>query len=299
MRNLFFAAAFLTAAVLPAAEKFSFVRPLKAGSCFRCFVQTRQSVRYKFSIPGRDDPKVKLDTVQADFAGWLQIRQVNAVGNPSSVRIRIERLAGAVNGKTVRNIFPAGTWLDADFFPPESKYTVNGKPVPHEIHVLLHTLFPPPESLLSDLTGASRVLPDPGQGWRPDLTPFLNLLKQRRIQLAPSAFRSGITYFGPERIGKFRCRKFGLLIETARPSGFDCRIKLTFWMSQSGPPVRMIREAREVIRQVLRGDQPFAYGTVVDLHSEDHTEQTLFPVDRIPQSTPESKSAGAWDSLIR
>ena len=299
MRIFLFAAVFLTAAVLPAAEKFSFVRPLEAGSCFRCFIQTRQSARYKFSLPGRDDPKVKLDTVQAEFAGWLQIRQVNADGNPSSVRIRIERLSGALNGKNIQNIFPPDTWLDAELSPDRSKFSVEGKPVPPEIHILLQILFPPAESSLSELTGAERILPKPGQGWRPDLASFLKQLNQRRIQLPASAFRSGITYFGPERVGKFPCRKFGLLIETAKPSDFDCRIKMTFWLAPSGPPVRMSREAREVIRQVMRGDQPFAYGTVVDLHCEDHTEQTLFPVGRIPDPAPAGKKSGAWDSLIR
>lgn len=299
MRILLFAAVFLTAAVLPAAEKFSFVRPLEAGSCFRCFVQTRQSARYKFSLPGRDDPKVKLDTVQAEFAGWLQIRQVNAAGNPSSIRIRIERLTGSLNGKTIQNQFPFGTRLDAELSPERSKFTVEGKPVPPEIQVLLQTLFPPAENSLRKLTGAGRILPKPGQGWQPDLTSFLKQLDRRRIQLPASAFRSGITYFGPERVGRFPCRKFGLLIETAKPSDFDCRIKMTFWLAPSGPPVRMTREAREVIRQVMRGDQPFAYGTVVDLHCEDHTEQTLFPVDRIPDPVPQGKKSGAWDSLIR
>ena len=70
-------------------------------------------------------------------------------------------------------------------------------------------------------------------------------------------------------------------------------------MALSGPPVRMIREAREVIRQVLRGDQPFSYGTVVELLCEDYTEQTLFPVDRIPNPVPAGKKSGAWESLIR
>ena len=288
-----------TAFMLPAAEKISFVRPLETGSCFRCFVQTRQSARYTFRIPGRDDPKIKLDTVQADFAGWLRIRQVNAAGSPAAVGIRIDRLVGSLNGKDVQNIFPAGTWLDAVLSPERSEFTVNGKPVPPEFHALLSVLFPPAESSLSELTGPERILPKPGQGWRPDLSSFLKQLNQRRIQLPASAFRSGITYFGPERVGKFSCRKFGLLIETAKPSDFDCRIKMTFWMAPSGPPVRMTREAREVIRQVLRADQPFSYGTVVDLLCEDYTEQILFPVERIPDPVPTGKKSGAWDSLIR
>ena len=298
MRILLLAVLF-TAVVLPAAEKFSFVRPLENDSCFQCFIHTRQSFRYTFRISGRDDPAVKLDTVQADFSGWLQIRQVNASGNPSSLWIRIDRLTGALNGKDVTNIYPAGTWLAAVLSPGRSAFTFDDKPVPPELHTLLSVLFPPAESSLSDLTGSERVLPKPGQGWRPDLTSFLKLLEQRRIQLAPSAFRSGITYFGPERVGKIDCRKFGLLIETVKPADFDCRIKMTFWMAPSGPPVRMIREAREVIRQVLRGDQPFSYGTVVDLLCEDYTEQTLFPVDRIPNPVPSGKKSGAWDSLIR
>ena len=288
-----------TAAVLSAAEKFSFVRPLKNDSCFQCFIHTRQSVRYTFRIPGRDDPAVKLDTVQADFAGWLQIRQVNAAGNPSSLWIRIDRLTGSLNGKEVTNIFPEGTWLYAVLSPGRSSFTFDDKPVSPEIHALLSVLFPPAESSLSDLTGAERVLPKPGQGWRPDLTSFLKLLEQRRILLAPSAFSSGITYFGTERVGKIDCRRFGIMIETVKPADFDCRIKMTAWMAPSGPPVRMIREAREVIRQVLRGDQPFSYGTVVDLLCEDYTEQILFPVERIPDPVPTGKKSGAWDSLIR
>ena len=137
------------AAVLPAAEKFSFIRPLSAGSCFQCFIQTRQSAQYTFRIPGRDDPVVKLDTVQADFAGFLQIRQVNASGHPSAVRIRVDRLTGSLNGKIVKNRLSPGVWLEAVLSPDRTSFSVDGKPVPQDFHALLNALFPAAESSTS------------------------------------------------------------------------------------------------------------------------------------------------------
>ena len=124
------------------------------------------------------------------------------------------------------------------------------------------------------------------------------MLFARGVSLPPSAFKSGITYYGPDTAAGVRCRKFGLLIETARLTDYDCRFRLTFWLAPDGPPVLLVRDAKEVIRNVLRENQPFAAGTQVELISEDHTEQELLPVARLPE-TRSGKSGQEWESLLR
>ena len=129
------------------------------------------------------------------------------------------------------------------------------------------------------------------------MKPYLAMLDSRGVSLPGSAFKSGITYFGPDSAAGVRCRKFSLLIETARLTDYDCRFRLTFWLPQDGPPVLLVRDAKEVIRNVLRESQPFAAGTQIELISEDHTEQELLPVATLPESRS-GKSGQGWESLL-
>ena len=284
---------------LSAAEKFSFVRPVRPGEYFECAALTRQSARYSFALPGRDDPVVKLDTFEAEFQGYLTVREVNAAGNPVRLRLSRCRFSGSVNGRTA--VFSApGTEIEADLSDGKSVFTADGASLSPDQQILLGALFPPASSdSLADLTGPARVLPKPGQGWKPELKSFLEQLKSRGITLTPAAFRTGITCQGIERIGKTDCRKFSLLIETVRLTDFDCRFRCTFWLAPSGPPVRMMRDATEVIRRVLRSDEPFAAGTRLELIREDHTEQSLTPVPELPPLKAGKKQPGAWDFLLR
>ena len=287
-------------AVLTAAENVSFVRPVVPGSCFQCRIQTVQSARYSFRFPGQEDTVVKQDTVRAEFRGFLAVQKVNAAGNPVRMRIRVDRIAGMLNGKKVQTGFSEGTWLDADLSAEKVSFTVNGEKTAPELTALLLALFPAASnSRLADLTGNVRSLPAPGEGWQPDLTAFLKMLGERQIQLSPADFKSGITYFGKEKMDRKDCRKFGLRIETARLADYDCRFNLMFWLAPEGPPVRMERNVTEVIRRVLRSDQPFAAGTQVELVQEDRTEQFLFPVSKIPALKTRGKKDAPWNLLLR
>ncbi|MBQ9337469.1 MAG: hypothetical protein IJS14_09255 [Lentisphaeria bacterium] len=289
----FLLAAFLCCSVLSAADRITFVRPVQPGSHWKCRIRTTQSARYSFRLPGREDPVIRLHTVRADFAGHLTIRQVNAAGNPVRMDIRAERLAGTVDGKAVTGL-PAGTELEAVLTGSRAEF--RGATLRPEQLTLLRSLFPPAsETRLADLTGAERTLPKPGQGWRPELKPYLDMLASRGVSLPASAFQSGITYFGKDPAAGAACRKFGLLIETVRLADYDCRFRLTFWLAPEGPPVLMVREAKEVVLNVLRDNQPFAAGTRVELISEDHTEQELLPAAKLP----EKRSSNGWDALLR
>ena len=301
MRRFLIALSCCFAAEICAAEKFSFLRPVAPGSCFECRITTVQSARYTFKMPGREDPAVKLETVRADFHGYAAIRKVNASGNPLLLRIRSDRLSGSLNGRPVQAVLPSGTWLEADLSGSRARFRCNGEDIARELEVLLQSLFPPASAVtLADLTGLSRVLPSPGEGWKPDLTAFLRLLANRRIDgLSPASFKSGITYYGEDRIGKMKSRKFGLLIETARLTDYDCRFKLTFWLAPSGPPVRLVRDATEIVRRVLRSGPPAAAGIQAEQLCEEHTEQTLLPVEKIPPVKAAPGKNGAWDFLLR
>ncbi|MBO4630635.1 MAG: hypothetical protein J5858_01795, partial [Lentisphaeria bacterium] len=94
-------------------------------------------------------------------------------------------------------------------------------------------------------------------------------------------------------------RKFGLLIETARLTDYDFRFKLTFWLAPSGPPIRLVRDSKEIIRRVLRSVPPIASGTQARQIFEDHTEQTLLPVEKIPPVKSDRGKKGSWDFLLR
>lgn len=290
----------LLPAAMAAAETFSFARPVKVSDSFLCALLVKQSSQYSFFVSGNDQPAVKLSSVQADFYGYLTVRQVNPVGNPDRLSIRADRFSGSVNGRQLKSNLPSGTWIDADLSGGRAVFFVEGKPLDAELQLLFAHLFPPASTgTLADLTGTSRILPKPGEGWKPDLTAFIKMLASRRIQLPPSSFRSGVTYHGPERVGKLSCQKFGILIETAKLTDYDCRFKLTFSLAPSGPPVQMVREVTEVIRQVIRSEQPFAAGTRIELLNQDRTESTLLPVETIPPLKKAKKPAHAWESLLQ
>ena len=298
LKRMVLCAVFLSAA-LSAAEPFSFVRPVKVSDSFLCSVFIRQSSRYSFFIPGADQPVVKLSSVQADFYGYLTVRQVNSAGNPERLSIRADRFSGSINGIPVKTDLPAGTWIEADLSQGKAVFSIGGKSLDPDRQLLFGHLFPPASNFsLADLTGRSRILPKPGEGWKPDLAAFLKMLGQRRIELTPASFRSGVTYHGPDRVGKFACRKFSILIETVRLTDYDCRFKVTFSLAPSGPPVQSTRDVTEVIRQVVRSEQPFAAGTKIELHNHDHNECTLFPVESVPPLKKPKKKLGAWESLL-
>ncbi len=289
-----------TALALSAAESFSFVRPVRPGDIFECRITLSRSARYSFTFPGRDEPVVKLDTVEAEFHGYLTVGEVNAAGNPVRLRISRGRFFGAVNGRRVPAAQEFAPDIEADLSGKSAVFSLSDKALSEEQLILLQHLFPPASNgSLSDLTGRSRVLPKPGEGWQPELKLFLDQLKLRQIELPPSAFRSGITYQGKEKIGKLDCRRFSLLIETAGLSDYDCRYRFSFCLAPSGPPVRMVSDAEEVIRRILRSAEPMSAGTKLELVTRDHAEQSLVPVTEIPPLKSEEKKSGTWDFLLR
>ncbi|MBR4665508.1 MAG: hypothetical protein IKO93_16715 [Lentisphaeria bacterium] len=291
--------AVLLSGILSAAETFSFVRPARVSESFRCSLLVKQSSQYSFFVPGNDRPVVKLSSVQADFYGYLTVLQVNSAGNPDRIRIRADRISGAVNGRAVKADFPPAAVIEGDLTGGKAQFSSGGKTLAPDLQLLFAHLFPPASNAsLADLTGRSHVLPKTGEGWKPDLTAFIKMLERRRIQLPPASFRSGVTYHGPERVGKLQCRKFTILIETAKLTDYDCRFKFTFSLAPSGPPVQSVREVTEVIRQVIRSEQPFAAGTRIELLNQDHTECTLLPVASVPPPKKAEKPRGAWESLL-
>ena len=261
----------------------NFVRPVRSGARFECRILSVQSVQYELLLPGSEAPVVRTVRAQVEFQGYLTVTRVNAVGNPTHLVLRPDRFYGSVDGKPVNWAFPAGTLIDADLSSAPGRFTVPGKTLKPELQNLLQILFPPAsENTLSDLTGRSRQLPVPGQGWKADLNSFRRELAARKISIAPSALIGTVVYFGPETIGRLSCFRFGLQIETAGLSDYDCRLKYTFWLAPSGPPVRLVRDATEVIFRILRSGQPFASGAQVRQINKDHTERTLVPVQVIP-----------------
>ena len=291
--------AVLLPGVLSAAETFSFVRPVRVSESFRCSLLVKQSSQYSFFIPGNELPVVKLSSVHADFYGYLTVQQVNSAGNPDRIRIRADRISGSVNGRTVKSGLPSGAVVEGDLSGGKAQFSSGGNALAPDLQLLFAHLFPPAsDASLSDLTGRSHVLPKSGEGWKPDLSVFIKMLERRRIQLPPASFRSGITYHGPERVGKLQCSKFTILIETAKLTDYDCRFKYTFSLAPSGPPVQSVREVTEVIRQVIRSEQPFAAGTRIELLNQDHTECVLLPIASVPPPKKAEKTRGAWESLL-
>lgn len=289
----------MLSAASASAEYFSFVRKADPSDSFQCSILSRQSSRYSFHIPGSDAPVVKLNSVEAVFFGFLTVRQVNPAGNPVRLSIRADRFSGSIDGRTVNTGLPQGARIEADLAGGKAVFSRDGKLLPHDVQSLLGTLFPPAsDHTIADLAGKSRSLPEPGNGWKPELKPFIDMLARRGVRLAPNAFRSGITYHGTERVGKLQCRRFSLLIETAKLADYDCRFKMTFSMAPSGPPVSSVREVTEVIRQVMHSSRPFVSGTKIELVNQDHTERSLIPVPAVPPPKAPKKPAGAWETLL-
>lgn len=298
--RILFSAVFLCCVALSGAETFSFARPVRTGELFECRIRLSRSARYAFTLPGRNEPVVKLDTAEADFHGFLLVREVNAAGNPVRLLIRRCLFSGSLDGRAVEAITGASPEIEADLSGKESAFSCAGRALSSGQLALLRQLFPPVSSLtLGDLAGRSRVLPKAGEGWKPDLKPFLDQLKQRRIELPSSAFSGWITYLGKEKTGGLDCRKFTLRIETAGLTDYDCRYRFSFLLAPSGPPVRMTLDAVEVIRQVLRSGEPMSAGTILELIQQDQLEQSLTPVSEVPPPETGKKQPGTWDFLLR
>lgn len=286
---------------LTAAEKITFDRPLKPGQHFECRIQTDQSARYSFRLPGNPDPVVKLETFRAEFRGYVSILKVNRTGNPSAMQIRVSRLSGLLDGRNISLNLPGGADIAADLSAIPARFYYNGKELSRTETRVFRSLFHPAlENKLSDLTGRERELPAPGSSWKPELSGFQKTLESRKIELKPAALKAGITYYGKDAQGKQRCQKFGMLIETAGLPDYDFRFQAYFWLAPQGPPVKLVRNVTEVVRRVLRSSQAFAAGTQVELISEDHTEQWMLPVSALPApAKKKSPASGEWDSLLR
>lgn len=301
MKKSFLFILFALPVLLSAAEKITFDRPLKPGQHFDCRIQTDQSTRYSFRLPGNPDPVVKLETFRAEFRGYVTVRQVNRTGNPTLMQIRADRLTGQLDGRAVVLNLPGNAEITADLSALPARFYCGGKALARNETRIFRLLFHPAlENRLSDLTGTERELSAPGISWRPELSGFQKTLKSRRIELNPAALKSGITYYGKETQGKQSCRKFGMLIETAGLPDYDFRFQAYFWLAPQGPPVKLVRNVTEVVRRVLRSSQAFAAGTQVELISEDHTEQWMLPVSALPApAKKKSPASGEWDSLLR
>ena len=286
---------------LSAAEKITFDRPLKPGQHFECRIQTDQSARYSFRLPGNPDPVIKLETFRAEFRGYVSILKVNRAGNPTSMKIRADRLSGLLDGRSISLNLPANAEITADLSAIPARFHYNGRELSRNETKIFRLLFHPAlENRLSDLTGTTRELPAPGGSWRPELSGFQKTLADRKIELKPAAMKAGITYYGKDAQGKRRCQKFGMLIETAGLPDYDFRFQAYFWLAPQGPPVKLVRNVTEVVRRVLRSSQAFAAGTQVELISEDHTEQWMLPVSALPApAKKKSPASGEWDSLLR
>ena len=294
-----------------AGEKFSFDRPLKIHDSFQCRIFTDQSVRYSFLLRGREQPLTRLETLQGSFSGYIRVLALNSRGNASVLQIRMNSAHGSVNGKPVRfRTGKKGILIRGDLSGRNSVFIREGnRSFSAEETALLRAFFPPASSSkISDLTGKEHLLPPPGHSW-PVLTDlFLQTLARRQIRLPESSIRGGVTYCGMSRVEKIPCRQFVIRMETDSLKEYDFRLKVTFCMGKDSPvPLKMKREAKEILSRTLNGNDPFSGGSKVELHSQDQTEQWLLPLrgpDREnlwQEFPPENTLAprGEWRNLLR
>ena len=91
--------------------------------------------------------------------------------------------------------------------------------------------------------------------------------------------RGGLTYAGMEKVSSIPCHQFVIRMETDSLKNYDFRLKVTFCMGKESPvPLKMKREAQEILSRLLDGNDPFSGGSRVELHSTDRTGQWLIPV---------------------
>lgn len=290
------------------AERYSFDRRLKKGDSFQCRIMTDQSVRYIFHLRGREQPVIRLETLKGAFNGYIRVLALNSRGNASALQIRMDMAHGTLNGRALKisGGKDAPVMIHGDLSSPRSVFRrEDGRTLTADENALLQALFPPASAgRLSDLTGKEHQLPAPGGSWKVQLDPFLKTLAERKIHLNKDLIRGLVTYQGRTRVGKLPCHQFVIQMETDSLKEYDFRLKATFDLEKESPvPVRMKREAREVLARVLPGDDPFSGGSRVTLLSQDQTEQYLIPVREIPRSGRPSGNVpavqGEWKDLLR
>ena len=272
----------LLCGLLCGAETISFDRTVKVHDSFQCRIFTEQSIRYRFHLRGREQPVTRLETLQGAFDGYIKVLALNPQGNASSLQILLHSCHGSLNGKAVR--FPAGKQgirIRGDLSGSESRFSrEDSLPLTAGETALLCAFFPPASSSkISDLTGRERVLPPRGHTLPLQPDPFLRALAQRKIFLHKNRIRGGLTYAGMEKVCSVPCHQFVIRMETDSLKNYDFRLKVTFCMGKESPvPLKMKREAQEILSRLLDGNDPFSGGSRVELHSTDRTGQWLIPV---------------------
>lgn len=286
-----------------AAETVSFDRRLKQGEVLDCMVHTEQSRRYSFRMPGKETPVVKLETVKVAVAGRMTVEQVNAAGNPLRLRFRIQSLSGFLDGVPVNAADAAGRVLTADLNVSPVKLIPETGSFSPGILTLLRAVFRPAHTnRLADLTGTEYRLNAPGETWKPDLALFCRTLQERKIRLTPSDIAASVTYTGKDRFRDLECYGFRLKIESKRSTAYDFRFSATVQLPvdpAAGPPVRITREATEIVSRTMPQNNPFAAGAEVELISKDASDLMMFPVRFLKEKTAAPEKESFWDSILR
>lgn len=303
MRVFLILLAFFPVLLLNGAETVFFERPLKSGDRFECLVNTSQSRQYTLLMPSVEKPAVRLNTVKVNLSGILTVRKVDSAGKALEIEFDVHSLTGAVNGRAAETQGIAGKSFTADLSKAPAVFESENGIISQETKILLASLFRPVSAHgLTELTGQSHVLGHPGESWSPDLTAFSEALRRRRIILPPSDIKGRITYTGKDRFRGLDCFTFRFFIQSKKIAGYDFRFSALIQLPAdpaAGPPVRVTREATEVIDRLLSASNPLAAGAKLKLISSDKTDMMMFPVRFLKEKPVPQKEESFWDSLLR
>ena len=182
MKSFFLFFPLVSAMILSGAETILFDRPLKAGDCFDCIVDTAQSQQYTFQMPGLDNPPVRLNTVKVQLSGLLTIEKVSADGKALNIRLEVRSLRGSINGRRADVSAIDGKTVTGDLSHAPVEFQSSNGNLNKDIRFLLSAVFRPvsPHGL-AELTGKKRVLERSGETWSPDLHSFSESLRKRGV----------------------------------------------------------------------------------------------------------------------
>ncbi len=287
------------AGVASAAEELSFRRPTRAGDAFQTEVNLAFTREYRFVLAGPDKPVIRQESLSVTLFAWMKVLEVNSVGNPNRVELRISMIGGYLDGKAfdASQLMGKTVFCDMRRLPCRFTYGESNQRLPREARRLLGAVFRvPPENTLKDTLGEG-IVPAPGKRWNISALPVMESLKQRGFELKGSSIESVAKIAGKDNFRGIDCWQVTASILSRDVPNLDFRLKADLWIP-ADPKLNVIRTIRsgvEVVDRMLPMDNPLSSGSSVRVITNETMEAILIPAQE-EKKTPGKRSS--WADFI-
>lgn len=290
---------FLLCCAVQAQQVLSFDRPTKQGDYFQAEINLAFTREYKFVLPGPDKPVLKQESLSVTLFAGMKVLEVNSVGNPSRIELKISMAGGYVNGKAFDASQLLGKTVIGDLrkIPCVFTYADTKQRIPPDARRLLGAVFHvPPDNTLKNTLGDG-IVPSPGRKWNISALPIIESLKKRGFDIKGSSIEATAKIDGRDNFRGIDCWHVTVSILSRDVANLDFRLKADLWIP-SDPKLNVIRTIRsgvEVVDRMLPMDNPVAAGSNVRVITNENMEAILIPAK---EKKDAPKSAPSWSDFI-